>query len=183
VADLGTKLAFGKAHTARFDVICVGRAAVDLYAEQLGSGLEDASTFAKYLGGSAANTCAACHARRSTLVEHGATGAPLLDTHRPALLTPPTYFADGQQRDEVFVWNSYLQTRMHQKGVTCMDCHDAHSLKLQIDGNTRTLPTRCFRRPSTTGTAGKRAPGASNATAGATTWWSARRDHAIRVPR
>lgn len=34
----------------------MGRAAVDLYGEQLGCALEDVSTFAKYLGGSPANT-------------------------------------------------------------------------------------------------------------------------------
>ena len=38
------------------DVICVGRAAVDLYGEQIGGRLEDMLTFAKYLGGSPANT-------------------------------------------------------------------------------------------------------------------------------
>ncbi|WP_409525385.1 bifunctional 5-dehydro-2-deoxygluconokinase/5-dehydro-2-deoxyphosphogluconate aldolase [Nitrincola sp. MINF-07-Sa-05] len=37
------------------DVICLGRAAVDLYSEQVGSRLEDVSSFAKYLGGSSAN--------------------------------------------------------------------------------------------------------------------------------
>jgi len=37
------------------DLICLGRAAVDLYSEQLGSRLEDVSSFAKYLGGSSAN--------------------------------------------------------------------------------------------------------------------------------
>ena len=39
-----------------FDVICVGRAAVDLYGEQIGSRLEDMLTFNKYMGGSPANT-------------------------------------------------------------------------------------------------------------------------------
>lgn len=38
------------------DVICMGRAAVDLYAEQIGARLEDVQSFAKYLGGSPANT-------------------------------------------------------------------------------------------------------------------------------
>lgn len=37
------------------DVICLGRAAVDLYGEQIGSRLEDEQSFAKYLGGSSAN--------------------------------------------------------------------------------------------------------------------------------
>jgi 5-dehydro-2-deoxygluconokinase len=39
----------------RFDLACLGRLAVDLYAQQVGCALEDASSFAKYLGGSSAN--------------------------------------------------------------------------------------------------------------------------------
>ncbi|AZZ94254.1 5-dehydro-2-deoxygluconokinase [Hahella sp. KA22] len=37
------------------DLICLGRAAVDIYGEQIGSRLEDMSSFAKYLGGSSGN--------------------------------------------------------------------------------------------------------------------------------
>ena len=39
----------------RFDLACLGRLAVDLYAQQFGSRLEDARSMAKYLGGSSAN--------------------------------------------------------------------------------------------------------------------------------
>jgi 5-dehydro-2-deoxygluconokinase len=39
----------------KFDVICLGRAAVDLYGEQIGSRLEDTSSFNKSLGGSSGN--------------------------------------------------------------------------------------------------------------------------------
>ena len=39
----------------KFDLVCLGRALVDLYAEQIGSRLEDVSSFAKYLGGSSCN--------------------------------------------------------------------------------------------------------------------------------
>lgn len=39
----------------RLDLICLGRIAVDLYAQQIGARLEDVSTFAKYLGGSSGN--------------------------------------------------------------------------------------------------------------------------------
>ncbi|MDQ3444950.1 MAG: PfkB family carbohydrate kinase, partial [Pseudomonadota bacterium] len=42
------------------DVICIGRAAVDLYGEQIGARLEDVTTFARYLGGSPANTAVGC---------------------------------------------------------------------------------------------------------------------------
>ena len=39
----------------RFDIACLGRLAVDLYAQQFGARLEDVASFAKYLGGSSAN--------------------------------------------------------------------------------------------------------------------------------
>jgi 5-dehydro-2-deoxygluconokinase len=42
------------------DIVCIGRAAVDLYGEQLGARLEDVTSFAKYLGGSPANTAFGC---------------------------------------------------------------------------------------------------------------------------
>ena len=45
---------------AAFDVLCMGRAAVDLYGEQIGARLEDVTTFARYLGGSPANTAVGC---------------------------------------------------------------------------------------------------------------------------
>lgn len=44
----------------RFDVICLGRAAVDLYGEQPGANLEGTLSFAKYIGGSAANIAVCC---------------------------------------------------------------------------------------------------------------------------
>ncbi|SFN47649.1 bifunctional 5-dehydro-2-deoxygluconokinase/5-dehydro-2-deoxyphosphogluconate aldolase [Xenorhabdus japonica] len=39
----------------KFDVICMGRIAVDLYGQQIGSRLEDMGSFSKYLGGSSGN--------------------------------------------------------------------------------------------------------------------------------
>lgn len=42
------------------DVICLGRLAVDLYAQQVGARLEDVTSFAKYLGGSSANIAFGC---------------------------------------------------------------------------------------------------------------------------
>jgi 5-dehydro-2-deoxygluconokinase len=44
--------------TRTFDLICLGRAAVDLYGQQIGGRLEDMQSFAKYLGGSSANLAA-----------------------------------------------------------------------------------------------------------------------------
>jgi len=79
--------------------------------------------------------CAQCHARRSALSESYVAGEPFLDHYRPALLEPPLYHADGQQRDEVYTWGSFLQSRMYAKGVTCSDCHEPHSGAPRQAGN------------------------------------------------
>ena len=42
------------------DIICLGRAAVDLYGQQIGSTLEEMGSFSKYLGGSSANIAYGC---------------------------------------------------------------------------------------------------------------------------
>lgn len=79
--------------------------------------------------------CAQCHSRRSQAAEGYRAGAPFLDYYRPALLGDGSFHADGQQRDEVYTWASFLQSRMHHAGVTCSDCHDPHSGKLRAEGN------------------------------------------------
>ncbi|GAA1479994.1 5-dehydro-2-deoxygluconokinase [Gordonia sinesedis] len=45
--------------TPRFDVLAIGRSGVDIYPQQIGVGLEEVSTFGKFLGGSAANVAVA----------------------------------------------------------------------------------------------------------------------------
>ncbi len=42
------------------DIVCLGRLGVDFYAQQIGARLEDVTSFAKYLGGSSANTAFGC---------------------------------------------------------------------------------------------------------------------------
>jgi len=56
--------------TARHDVLAIGRVGVDIYPLQDGVGLEDVSTFGKYLGGSATNVAiaAAKHGLRSAII-------------------------------------------------------------------------------------------------------------------
>ncbi len=58
-----------------FDVITIGRVGVDIYPLQVGVGLEDVSSFGKFLGGSATNVAvaAARHGRRSAVITR--TGA------------------------------------------------------------------------------------------------------------
>jgi tetratricopeptide (TPR) repeat protein len=80
-------------------------------------------------------TCARCHSRRTTLTDDYEFGRPLGDTHRLALLDEELYHADGQILEEVYVHGSYLQSRMHAAGVTCSDCHEAHSSDLLFPGD------------------------------------------------
>lgn len=79
--------------------------------------------------------CAHCHARREAIHagEHG--GRPLGNTHRIALLEAQLYFPDGQIKDEVFEYGSFVQSKMHTAGVVCSNCHDPHNLKLRAEGN------------------------------------------------
>ena len=134
-------------------------------------------------------TCARCHSRRSVVHDDYVYGRPLMDTHRPALLTEALYHADGQILDEVYVYGSFLQSKMFHAGVTCSDCHDPHSLKVDAPGNALCtschLPTKYdtpshhFHKPGS--------PGAScvecHMPAKAYMVVDPRRDHSMRVPR
>ncbi|MDC7785953.1 tetratricopeptide repeat protein [Rhodoplanes sp. TEM] len=80
-------------------------------------------------------TCALCHARRAPIWATIEPGAPIGDSHRVALLDEGLYFPDGQSRDEVYEYGSFLQSKMFAAGVTCSDCHDPHSLTLRASGN------------------------------------------------
>jgi predicted CXXCH cytochrome family protein len=135
------------------------------------------------------NVCAACHSRRSTIAEADKTGAPLEDTHRLAMLTAPNYYADGQIREEVYVWGSFHQSEMYRRGVTCMDCHEPHALKLRAEANA--LCARCHSAPAfdtekhhfhRAGTKGAQCVECHMPTR---TYMvvDPRRDHSIRVPR
>ncbi|WP_433189678.1 5-dehydro-2-deoxygluconokinase [Actinoallomurus sp. CA-150999] len=56
--------------TAQFDLVTMGRIGVDIYPLQTGVGLEDVTSFGKYLGGTATNVAvaAARYGRRSAVV-------------------------------------------------------------------------------------------------------------------
>ena len=79
--------------------------------------------------------CARCHARRSVISDAYVHGEPLLDHYLPRLLDEGMYFPDGQIEDEVYVYGSFLQSRMNHAGVTCSDCHEPHSLQLRQPGS------------------------------------------------
>lgn len=133
--------------------------------------------------------CAQCHARRAQIAEGYHAGKPFLDHYLPSLLVAPLYWSDGQQRDEVFIWGSWLQSRLHRQGVTCSDCHDPHTQKLRVEGNA--VCGQChapgkYDAPAhhrhTAGTAGAQC---AECHMPRTTYMvvDGRRDHSMRVPR
>jgi len=79
--------------------------------------------------------CARCHSRRGQIWEDYTYGKPLSDSHRLSLLDEHLYFPDGQIKEEVYVYGSFIQSKMYAAGVTCSDCHDTHSLELRAEGN------------------------------------------------
>ncbi len=134
-------------------------------------------------------TCSRCHARRTVLTEDPPFGTPFLDTYRPDLLEAPLYHADGQIRDEVYVYGSFLQSKMYRAGVTCINCHEPHGLQLRATGNA--LCGQCHSAANYDTTAHHRhapgTPGAQcvNCHMPATTYMQVdpRRDHGFKVPR
>lgn len=80
------------------------------------------------------DTCARCHSRRGQMA-HPKAGDRFMDNYRPSLLTSGLYHVDGQIQDEVYVYGSFLQSKMYQAGVTCSDCHDPHIAGLKLPGD------------------------------------------------
>jgi hypothetical protein len=80
--------------------------------------------------------CATCHSRREAHDDASPLpGTPYHDAYGVALLRPGLYHSDGQIRDEVYVYGSFLQSKMYAAGVGCLDCHDAHTAQVIAEGN------------------------------------------------
>ena len=136
-------------------------------------------------------SCAPCHSRRSAVHPNFQAGKPYYDFFLNQTLDDSIYFADGQVLDEVYVYGSFIQTKMFHKDVRCTDCHDPHTAKLKYKGNK--VCTSCHQHP-----AGKydtpahhhHAEGSTGSRCvechiPETTFMEvdARRDHSFRVPR
>lgn len=134
--------------------------------------------------------CASCHSRRqqfSSDVE--GLKRSFFEAFRPSLLENGLYHSDGQQRDEVYKYGSFLQSKMYAAGVTCSDCHDPHSGRLRGDGNA--VCSQCH-APEKFDTAthhhhkaGSNGARCANCHMPATTYMGvdARHDHSFRIPR
>ncbi len=133
--------------------------------------------------------CARCHSRRSVITEDYFYGGSLLNTHWPSLLEEGLYYPDGQILDEVYVYGSFLQSKMYMAGVNCKDCHEPHSGKIYVQGN-----ALCYRCHLASEFGGRKHHFHDPAKEGASCYEchmhentymqiDPRRDHSIRVPR
>jgi predicted CXXCH cytochrome family protein len=79
--------------------------------------------------------CFACHSLRSPLTDGIDTRSAFLDQFSPSLIVPSLYHVDGQIKAEVYVYGSFLQSKMFAAGVNCLDCHDSHTIQVKTPGN------------------------------------------------
>ncbi|WP_424927006.1 cytochrome c3 family protein [Amaricoccus tamworthensis] len=80
--------------------------------------------------------CAGCHSRREAFTDGSPPpGVPYADHYGLSLLREGLYHADGTIQDEVYVYGSFLQSKMYARGVRCSDCHNPHSGELKAEGN------------------------------------------------
>jgi len=108
---------------------------VDLSGRKQPGRLENlrASKTLSFQEGKELQACAPCHARRTALTNEYKPAEGFDQHFLPVFLRPELYHADGQIKDEVYEYNSFRQSKMFAKGVTCGDCHEPHALKLRGD--------------------------------------------------
>ncbi len=90
-------------------------------------------------------SCAACHSRRDQLTADDFTPGDHYDDHFALSLPdqPGLYYPDGQILDEVFVYASFEMSRMGHAGVSCLDCHNPHTLETILPVENNLLCMRC----------------------------------------
>ncbi|MGJ8650082.1 MAG: cytochrome c3 family protein [Opitutaceae bacterium] len=89
--------------------------------------------------------CATCHSRRDQLTADAYKFGDAYDDHFTLSLPdqPDLYHPDGQIIDEDFVYGSFQMSRMAHAGVSCMDCHNPHTLEHILPVENNMLCMRC----------------------------------------
>jgi hypothetical protein len=82
------------------------------------------------------DTCGSCHARRENITGNFVPGDSFFDHYQLQILDDTdSWYADGQVHTEDYEFTSFLSSKMHDQGVTCMDCHNPHSGKVILAAN------------------------------------------------
>ena len=135
------------------------------------------------------DVCAKCHSRRAQLDDDFTPGDKFDDHYLAVMLEENLYFPDGKIQDEVYVYDSFLQSKMYAKGVTCTDCHNPHTLNRRAEGDK--VCAQCHKEEKYTATAHhfheKGSTGSSciacHMPARTYMGVDSRNDHSFRVPR
>lgn len=134
-------------------------------------------------------SCARCHAHRQLMEPSFTAGQSFHDSHVPSVITDQLYHHDGQIDEEVYVYGSFVQSKMYHAGVRCTDCHHPHTMKPLATGNA--LCTQChqneiynapshhFHEAGSTGASCVECHMPEKTFMGI----DARRDHSLRIPR
>ncbi|MBU2918816.1 hypothetical protein KO505_12745 [Psychrosphaera sp. F3M07] len=135
------------------------------------------------------DTCFSCHSLRSPLTDGIQPEQEFLNQFSPSLLSQPFYHSDGQIKEEVYVYGSFLQSKMFAEGVTCLNCHNKHTMKVKTQSNGLCLQchsSEVYQQEKHTQHPLTSSGGQCvNCHMPETTYMSvdARRDHSFRIPR
>ena len=86
-------------------------------------------------------TCVRCHSRRSIFGDYDYAWTENHEHMSIGTVSSPNYHTDGQIKEEDFEMGSFMQSKMHENGVKCSDCHNVHSGKVKFQDNR--LCTQC----------------------------------------
>ena len=111
-------------------------AAHNAWQQDHGAGGADDPTVHKLTRAQTLDNCGFCHARRGELTGDFQPGD---DFHNQQELTlvdaSETFYPDGQIHEEDYEFAPFLGSRMHAKGVSCVDCHNPHTARIKLPGN------------------------------------------------
>ncbi len=106
------------------------------WQKQFGKSGKSDPTLKKLTRQQTVDNCGYCHSLRANLTGDFKPGDDFSE-HAQLLMVDAgeRYYADGQIRGEDYEYASFLSSRMHARGVACMDCHNPHSYKTLLPGN------------------------------------------------
>ena len=111
------------------------KAHVDWERRYGGSGRKDPA-FPKFSGKQLFDMCSSCHARRADLTGDFKPGDEFYDHFELSTVdASELFYPDGQIHDEDYELSAFLGSKMHQAGLTCLDCHPRSLHMARLNGN------------------------------------------------
>ncbi len=93
-------------------------------------------TFPKLSRQQSFDMCASCHARRADLTGDFVPGDKFDDHYELTTVDAgEVFYPDGQNRDEDYEASAFLGSKMHNAGLTCLDCHPRSLHMAKLHGN------------------------------------------------